>query len=67
MAVEKNPWAQDQWSLTDQIDYARKYGVERAAARARDAGTELGAKAPSSSTRRFMEASYVFTRVEETD
>lgn len=41
-----NPWSKEGWSKTAQGQYARQYGLEKAAAMARAAGTWIGASAP---------------------
>jgi hypothetical protein len=47
-----NPWSAEHWNLTRQGDYVRKYGVEVAKTKARQAGVKFGAQAPVS-MRRF--------------
>jgi uncharacterized membrane protein YgcG len=41
-----NPWSADFWNLTQQGAYIRKYGLEVAKTKARQAGTRLGAPRP---------------------
>jgi hypothetical protein len=41
-----NPWSPDNWNLTAQGEYVKKYGVSVAARKARQAGTMLGALKP---------------------
>ena len=41
-----NPWAAATWNLTAQAAYTQKYGMLRAEARARDAGTRVGGPRP---------------------
>jgi len=41
-----NPWAPENWNLTAQGEYVKKYGVSVAARKARQAGTTLGALKP---------------------
>lgn len=61
--AEKNPWSADHWNVTAQAAYLQAHGLARGEARARDAGTELGAKAPvTPATRRYLEGSFVFQR-----
>lgn len=46
MSSVPNPWAADAWNLTEQGAYIKKYGVEVAKRKARQAGTTLGALPP---------------------
>lgn len=41
-----NPWAAENWNLTDQARYEREHGKEKAAAAAKAAGSHLGAFSP---------------------
>lgn len=43
---DTNPWAAETWNMTAQSLYVRKYGMARAHARARDAGTTVGGPRP---------------------
>lgn len=48
-ANEPNPWAEDTWNLTGQGRFITQFGMARAAQRASEAGTKIGAprkKAP---------------------
>lgn len=51
MVDQPNPWAAASWNLTQQAAYIRTYGVALAQARARDAGTTLGAARPTPAPR----------------
>lgn len=42
-----NPWSGSGWNVTQQGAYHQQHGAERAAARARDAGTTVGGKRPT--------------------
>lgn len=44
--MPKNPWSKDHWNETHQIQFEREHGEEKAAAAARQAGSELGAFHP---------------------
>lgn len=44
--ADVNPWSAEGWNITAQMDYVRRFGVDRAEARARDAGTRLGGPRP---------------------
>lgn len=42
MSDVPNPWSAEFWNLTRQGEYVRKYGVEVAKTKARQAGAKLG-------------------------
>ena len=65
MGVDSNPWNTADWNLTAQAEYVKLRGPARAAARARDAGSELGARIPPTSMRRYLAADYVFREIVE--
>jgi hypothetical protein len=44
--ADTNPWSAEGWNLTAQATYLKAYGRARAEARARDAGSFLGATTP---------------------
>jgi hypothetical protein len=46
-AFANNPWSAEFWSLTRQGAYVKKYGVEVAKTKARQAGAKLGDLKPS--------------------
>lgn len=46
MSEVPNPWAEDNWNLTAQGAYIKKYGVSVAQRKARQAGSYLGALKP---------------------
>lgn len=46
MGDATNPWSAEGWNLTAQSQYIRQYGLARAEARARDAGSRVGATKP---------------------
>lgn len=46
MAEATNPWSYSGWNKTDQSIYVRTYGIARAEARARDAGTTMTGPRP---------------------
>lgn len=46
MSNVPNPWEADAWNLTEQGAYIKKYGVEVAKRKARQAGSALGALPP---------------------
>lgn len=61
MPTDKNPWNVADWNMTEQAAYIRAFGVTRAEARARDAGTTLGApRIQPIPKRRYLEGSYIF-------
>lgn len=47
MPADANPWLADQWNITKQGEFARRYGVAAARARAAEAGVTLGATKPA--------------------
>lgn len=46
MTVSVNPWTFADWNLTLQAQYVQQFGLDRAQARARDAGTTVGGPRP---------------------
>jgi hypothetical protein len=46
-AFRDNPWSAEHWNLTQQGAYVRKYGVDVARTKAREAGTKFGATRPA--------------------
>ena len=47
LAVTDNPWRADQWNVTRQGEYVRRFGELRARARAAEASSFLGATKPT--------------------
>lgn len=47
LAFRDNPWSAEHWNLTRQGEYVRKYGVDIAKTKAREAGTTFGAMRPA--------------------
>jgi len=45
-AFANNPWAAEHWNLTQQGAYIKKYGLEVAKTKAKQAGTTVGASKP---------------------
>lgn len=45
-ALGNNPWSAKNWNLTQQGQFAREHGVEKATERAKAAGSHLGATSP---------------------
>lgn len=46
LAGEENPWAKDNWNMTKQGDFLKKYGTEKATQMAKLAGTTIGGLRP---------------------
>jgi hypothetical protein len=42
----QNPWSAEDWNLTEQMQYVRKYGLEKAGQLAQAAGVALGELQP---------------------
>ncbi len=51
MVEVPNPWSPENWNLTRQGDYIKKYGLSVAQRKASQAGTTIGALEPKPKTR----------------
>ena len=65
MPADANPWlGGDQWNVTKQGEFVRRFGVAAARARAKEAGVELGATKPAEvqPTKIVERRSYIFQK-----